>query len=80
MSDAALGSRSQRPAMREPTRWEQLRANRDWLGFWFMAPAIGILTLFLAYPLFLGVWLSFTDTKIGPASRNLLSGFISRCC
>ncbi len=55
--------------MREPTAWERLRSNRQWLGFWFMAPAVGLLTLFLAYPLFLGVWLSFTNTKIGRAGK-----------
>ncbi|MDE2361880.1 MAG: sugar ABC transporter permease [Hyphomicrobiales bacterium] len=47
------------------TTWERLRSHRDWLGFWFMAPAAAILILFLAYPLGLGVWLSFTDAKIG---------------
>ena len=30
-----------------------------------MLPAMAILVLFLAYPLGLGVWLSFTDAKIG---------------
>src|SRR5690606_20259420 len=30
-----------------------------------MLPAMGILVLFLAYPLGLGIWLSFTDTRIG---------------
>jgi multiple sugar transport system permease protein len=45
--------------------WERLRTNRNWLGFWFMAPAMAFLLLFLAYPLVLGVWLSFTDTRIG---------------
>ena len=30
-----------------------------------MAPTLVILILFLAYPLVLGVWLSFTDAKIG---------------
>lgn len=50
-------------------RWNRLAANRNWLGFCFMAPAIGILGLFLAYPLFLGVWLSFTDAKIGRAGK-----------
>ncbi|NJN40120.1 MAG: sugar ABC transporter permease [Gammaproteobacteria bacterium] len=50
-----------------PTRWELLKWNRNWLGFWFMVPAAGFLLLFLAYPLGLGVWLSFTDTKIGRA-------------
>ncbi|MEQ9333797.1 sugar ABC transporter permease [Thalassobaculum sp.] len=45
--------------------WERLRTNRNWLGFWFMSPAMAFLLLFLAYPLVLGIWLSFTDTRIG---------------
>ena len=45
--------------------WQRLQTNRNWLGFWFMLPAAGFLILFLAYPLGLGVWLSFTDSKIG---------------
>jgi multiple sugar transport system permease protein len=45
--------------------WARLKVNRNWLGFWFMLPAMAFLVLFLAYPLGLGVWLSFTDTKIG---------------
>ena len=69
MTDAAMPTTRERPAMREPTAWERLRANRQWLGFWFMAPAVALLTLFLAYPLFLGVWLSFTNTKIGRAGK-----------
>jgi multiple sugar transport system permease protein len=50
---------------REPTSWQQLKVNRNWLGFWFMLPAMAFLILFLAYPLGLGVWLSFTDTRVG---------------
>src|SRR5271169_5489473 len=53
--------------MREATAWDRLKVNRDWLGFWFMLPAAAILILFLAYPLGLGVWLSFTDARIGRA-------------
>src|SRR5712675_2860424 len=49
----------------ESSRWERLRNNRDWLGFWFMLPAMAFLILFLAYPLGLGIWISFTDAKIG---------------
>ncbi|MFA6967952.1 carbohydrate ABC transporter permease [Bosea sp. (in: a-proteobacteria)] len=49
----------------ERTAWQKLKASPNWLGFWYMVPAMGILILFLAYPLGLGVWLSFTDTKIG---------------
>jgi len=45
--------------------WERLQSNRNWLGFWFMLPAAAFLILFLAYPLGLGVWLSFTDSRIG---------------
>ncbi len=45
--------------------WVRLRQNRGWLGFWFMVPAAVFLLLFLTYPLGLGIWLSFTDTKIG---------------
>jgi multiple sugar transport system permease protein len=52
-------------APRQRSIWERLRSNRDWLGFWFMVPALAILIMFLAYPLALGVWLSFTDAKIG---------------
>jgi multiple sugar transport system permease protein len=51
--------------MREPTAWERIKVNREWLGFWFMLPAGAILILFLAYPLGLGAWLSFTDARIG---------------
>ena len=43
----------------------RLAFDRNWLGFWYMLPAAGILILFLAYPLGLGIWLSFTDQKIG---------------
>ncbi|MCV9907646.1 sugar ABC transporter permease [Brucella sp. HL-2] len=35
------------------------------LGFLFMLPAAVFLLCFLTYPLGLGVWLGFTDTKIG---------------
>jgi multiple sugar transport system permease protein len=45
--------------------WDRLRTNRNWLALWFMMPAAAFLILFLAYPLFLGVWMSFTDDRIG---------------
>jgi multiple sugar transport system permease protein len=41
--------------------------SRNGLGFVFMLPAAVLLLLFLTYPLGLGVWLGFTDTKIGRA-------------
>ncbi|HZG19717.1 MAG TPA: sugar ABC transporter permease [Herbaspirillum sp.] len=39
--------------------------NRNVLGMLFMAPAAILLVVFLTYPLGLGIWLGFTDTKIG---------------
>src|SRR5437588_4726740 len=44
---------------------EKLQNNRNALGLLFMLPAAVLLLLFLTYPLGLGVWLGFTDTKIG---------------
>ena len=41
--------------------------NRHVLGLLFMLPASVLLLLFLTYPLGLGTWLGFTDTKIGRA-------------
>jgi multiple sugar transport system permease protein len=43
-------------------RWLE---NRNVLGLLFMLPAALLLLLFLTYPLGLGVWLGFTDAKIG---------------
>jgi multiple sugar transport system permease protein len=39
--------------------------DRHTLGLLFLLPAALLLLLFLTYPLGLGVWLGFTDTKIG---------------
>jgi multiple sugar transport system permease protein len=64
MSQATLASGRQIAVPRR-TNWQRLVSHRDWQGFWFMLPAAAILILFLAYPLGLGVWLSFTDAKIG---------------
>ena len=51
--------------------WRQLSTNRNWLAFWFMLPAMAFLVLFLAYPLGLGVSLSFTNAKIGQPGENV---------
>ncbi len=39
--------------------------NRNVLGLLFLLPAGVLLVIFLTYPLGLGTWLGFTDTKIG---------------
>ncbi len=44
---------------------QKLQNSRNALGLLFMVPAAVLLLVFLTYPLILGVWLGFTDTKIG---------------
>ncbi|MCX7893931.1 MAG: sugar ABC transporter permease [Burkholderiales bacterium] len=44
---------------------ERLLHSRNFLGLVFMVPAGVLLLLFLTYPLGLGVWLGFTDAKVG---------------
>jgi multiple sugar transport system permease protein len=51
------------PAKRGPLA--RFLESRDGLGFLFMLPAAVFLVCFLTYPLGLGVWLGFTDTRIG---------------
>ncbi len=48
----------------EPSLWSRLKSNRNWLAIWFMLPAALFLLLFLAWPLLLGIWLSFTDARL----------------
>ncbi|CAN5194957.1 sugar ABC transporter permease [soil metagenome] len=43
----------------------RLGQSRDALGVVFMLPAAALLLVFLTYPLGLGMWLSFTDERIG---------------
>ena len=43
----------------------QLLDNRTVLSVLFMVPALSILLLFLTYPLGLGIWMGFTDVRIG---------------
>jgi multiple sugar transport system permease protein len=43
--------------------------NRHLLGVLFLLPAAALLLVFLTYPLGLGTWLGFTDTKIGRAGE-----------
>ena len=43
----------------------KLLDNRNVLGLLFMLPAAALLIAFLTYPLGLGMWLGFTDARIG---------------
>jgi multiple sugar transport system permease protein len=67
MADVALESRMQ--PSQDVSAWRRLKVNRNWLALWFMLPAMAFLILFLAYPLGLGIWISFTDAKIGRAGE-----------
>jgi multiple sugar transport system permease protein len=69
MADLAINSLASKRAPRAITAWDRLKVDRNWLGFWFMLPAAAFLILFLAYPLGLGVWLSFTDAHIGTSGK-----------
>jgi multiple sugar transport system permease protein len=44
---------------------EKLQNNKNALGLLFMLPAAAFLLVFLTYPLGLGTWLGFTDTRLG---------------
>src|SRR5262249_25493107 len=65
MVDIALKPVAVRQSPHDASAWDRLKVNRNWLGFWFILPAAAFLVAFLAYPLGLGVWLSFTDSRIG---------------
>src|SRR5262245_31768158 len=65
MAEAVLPGSRGATASRAFRAWDRLKADRNWLSAWFMLPAAAFLILFLAYPLGLGVWLSFTDARIG---------------
>ncbi len=47
----------------------RLLDNRNALGLLFMLPAAALLLVFLTYPLGLGLWLGFTDARIGRAGH-----------
>ena len=48
---------------------KSLLDNRNALGLAFMLPAAVLLLVFLTYPLGLGLWLGFTDARIGRAGH-----------
>ena len=60
-------SRPPAPAARVPRKGvlARIAESHNALGLLFMLPAAAFLIFFLTYPLGLGVWLGFTDTKIG---------------
>src|SRR6195256_487387 len=71
MSVTTLPSR--RTVQRQPGWLVRLFGYKPFLIVVCLAPAIGLLAVFLTYPLGLGVWLAFTDTTIG--RRGVFIGF-----
>ena len=71
MSVTALPSRV--VATRQPNWIARLFDYKPFLIVMCLTPALGLLGVFLTYPLGLGVWLAFTDTTIG--KRGVFVGF-----
>src|SRR5215469_15372333 len=60
---------TQRAASAVAIRRPRALESRNLLGLLFMLPAAALLLTFLTYPLGLGVWLGFTDTRIDGQGR-----------
>jgi multiple sugar transport system permease protein len=60
-------------ASRQPGWLARLFDYKPFLIVMCLTPALGLLGVFLTYPLGLGVWLAFTDTTIG--KRGVFVGF-----
>src|SRR5688500_5295739 len=60
-----MASTSVAEAPPSPPLSKRLAESRGFLSFGFMLPAALLLLVFLTYPLGLGVWLGFTDARIG---------------
>jgi multiple sugar transport system permease protein len=60
------------------TRLARLLDSKPFLVTLCLLPTVGLLVVFLTYPLGLGVWLSFTDTTIGQRGAYIgLDNFVS---
>ena len=66
-----FGIETQKKELRIPTmnsgsiQSENFLDRESSLGVVLMLPGLILLAVFLAYPFFLGIWLSLTDTRIG---------------
>ncbi len=62
----------------EPSALARLFDNKIFLIVLCLTPAVGLLVVFLTYPLGLGIWLAFTDTRIGETGEFIgLDNFVS---
>ncbi len=53
------------PATSKPARFERFLENERFLAFILLAPAVVLLSVFIAYPFVMGVWLSLSSTSVG---------------
>lgn len=65
MSDTTTAAVPWNPKRIQPGALARLLDNKAFLVFLCLLPAVGLLMVFLTYPLGLGIWLAFTDTHIG---------------
>jgi multiple sugar transport system permease protein len=66
------------PSRERPGALARLLDYKPFLIFICLLPALGLLLVFLTYPLGLGIWLAFTDTQIGAAGEWVgLDNFVS---
>lgn len=63
--DATVDTRLRYVPPAQESRLARLFDNKAFLVTLCLLPTVGLLVVFLTYPLGLGVWLSFTDTTIG---------------
>jgi len=56
---------------RDPSWVVRLFDWKPFLVFACLLPAVGLLTVFLTYPLGLGIWLAFTDTTGGRPGKYI---------
>ena len=67
VGDAPITTQAWRWSPPRDTWLIRLFDNTGFLAALCLVPALGLLLVFLTYPLGLGVWLAFTDTRIGRA-------------
>ena len=68
------GTAATTPDTVAPPRRRGLTGSRGFTGFVFLLPAALLLLVFLTYPLGLGIWLGFTDARIGRAGTFVRAG------
>ena len=80
MSVITAESRTDAEIIQQPRGKARFWEREAPLAYLFMIPGLIILLLFMAYPFFLGIYLSMTDKMVGFADLTLSGLTISNCC